>query len=334
MPRHSLCVWRFELHCDASGVGICVVHTNCRRVSILSETSNLEAVGLPHLIVFPNRIRKMREEAGIAQREFAKRAGLSTGHLSYIERGLRRPRDDKLAQIAAILSVTPDKLAVGPDSADEYELWRDLQTLLREEASPTLLFGSRLREYRVSRHLSMQELSDRCGTIQSWQIRQFEVAGRQPEPEELRVLAAAFGFETVDEFHEALSGVVLDIAPDLETQEGRASIVRGINRAVRALDGVDLEAVAGDASAIRKAAKSRSLDGDLLAEANPILAGAVIRLVRPTSLRDHMLCVVMNGNAPAGIGRLIAGHVAGPTGRPLMGDLWRVESINFLSRVL
>lgn len=300
---------------------------------ILSETPPPDLVGLPNLIVFPNRIRRLREDAGIKQRSFAAAAGISTGHLSYIERGVRRPGDDKLAQIAKILEVSPSDLIVGPESADEYDLWVELMAELHQEASPTLLFGTRLREYRVSRELSMQELARLSGSVQPWQIREFEVSGRQPTPQDMQALAAAFGFPTVERFREALSGIVLEISPDLESQHGRSSIMRGINRAVRALEGASLDEAEAETRAPRKVAKSRSLDGDLLAEQHPLLAGAVIRLVRITAPRDQMLCVVMNGNAPAGIGRMVSGSVPGPTGAPLIGDAWRVESINFLQRV-
>ena len=267
------------------------------------------------------------------QRSFAEAAGISTGHLSYIERGVRRPGDDKLAQIARILKVSPAELIVGPEAAEEYDLWLQLTAEIHQEASPTLLFGTRLREYRLSRGLSMQDLARLCVGIQPWQIREFEVAGRQPEIKEMFALARALGFNTVDEFSEVLSGIVLEIPTDLGSQQGRSAIMRGINRAVRALDGAHLTDADVEAGSSRKAAKSRSLDGDLLAEHHPLLAGAVIRLVRVSAPRDQMLCVVMNGNAPAGIGRMISGSVPGPTGAPLIGDVWRVESINYLQRV-
>lgn len=61
------------------------------------------------------RVRLLREERGWSQGELARRAGVSQGHLSNIERGVRR--DTQIvtaARIAKALGVPTDDLLVGP----------------------------------------------------------------------------------------------------------------------------------------------------------------------------------------------------------------------------
>ena len=56
-------------------------------------------------------IRSQRESAEVSLRQLAKRAGVSNPYLSQIERGLRKPSADVLAQIAKGLSVSAEVLS-------------------------------------------------------------------------------------------------------------------------------------------------------------------------------------------------------------------------------
>ena len=51
-------------------------------------------------------IREQREQAKISLRQLAQAAGVSNPYLSQIERGLRRPSAEVLAQIAGALKVS------------------------------------------------------------------------------------------------------------------------------------------------------------------------------------------------------------------------------------
>lgn len=55
-------------------------------------------------------IREQRESAQLSLRALAKRTGISNPYLSQVERGLRRPSADILAQIATGLSISAESL--------------------------------------------------------------------------------------------------------------------------------------------------------------------------------------------------------------------------------
>ena len=55
-------------------------------------------------------IREQREAAQISVRQLAKRAGVSNPYLSQVERGLRKPSAEMLAQIAHGLQISVETL--------------------------------------------------------------------------------------------------------------------------------------------------------------------------------------------------------------------------------
>jgi transcriptional regulator with XRE-family HTH domain len=55
-------------------------------------------------------IREQREQAQVSVRQLARLAGVSNPYLSQIERGLRRPSADVLAQIAKALRLSAEQL--------------------------------------------------------------------------------------------------------------------------------------------------------------------------------------------------------------------------------
>ncbi|MBX9638633.1 MAG: helix-turn-helix domain-containing protein [Mycobacteriaceae bacterium] len=57
-------------------------------------------------------IRSQRETAQVSMRQLAERSGVSNPYLSQIERGLRKPSADVLAQIAKALRVSAEVLYV------------------------------------------------------------------------------------------------------------------------------------------------------------------------------------------------------------------------------
>ena len=72
-------------------------------------------VDLADVVLTPVRdlggfIRDQRESAQISLRQLAKRAGVSNPYLSQIERGLRKPSADMLAQIARGLQISVETL--------------------------------------------------------------------------------------------------------------------------------------------------------------------------------------------------------------------------------
>jgi transcriptional regulator with XRE-family HTH domain len=57
-------------------------------------------------------IREQREQAEVSVRQLARLAGVSNPYLSQIERGLRKPSADILAQIAKALRISAEQLYV------------------------------------------------------------------------------------------------------------------------------------------------------------------------------------------------------------------------------
>ena len=56
------------------------------------------------------RIKAAREQAGLTQEDLADRLGMSTTHISVIERGVKPPKLDTFVRIANVLNVSADNL--------------------------------------------------------------------------------------------------------------------------------------------------------------------------------------------------------------------------------
>ena len=57
-----------------------------------------------------NRIKRLRKELGISQKELAERIGVSNSRVSNWEQGINRPDADILADICKALNVSPSEL--------------------------------------------------------------------------------------------------------------------------------------------------------------------------------------------------------------------------------
>ena len=58
------------------------------------------------------RIKKAREAASLTQEQLAEMVGLSSSHISVVERGVKAPRLETLVAIANALGVTADSLLI------------------------------------------------------------------------------------------------------------------------------------------------------------------------------------------------------------------------------
>ena len=56
------------------------------------------------------RIKAAREQAGLTQEDLADRLGMSTTHISVIERGVKPPKLDTFVRLANVLNVSADNL--------------------------------------------------------------------------------------------------------------------------------------------------------------------------------------------------------------------------------
>ena len=59
---------------------------------------------------FAERLKKLREDLGISQRELARRAGISSAMISLYEAGKKSPTIDVLMKLAVVLEVSADYL--------------------------------------------------------------------------------------------------------------------------------------------------------------------------------------------------------------------------------
>lgn len=72
-----------------------------------SQRTAGEIINSLHHISFGDVVQAWRKSYGWSPTEFAKRAGLTKGHLSEIEHNkIRQPRDEQLNKIAAALGIT------------------------------------------------------------------------------------------------------------------------------------------------------------------------------------------------------------------------------------
>ena len=65
------------------------------------------------------RIRRLRQEKNISQRQFAKLVGTSPGLISFIERNRNKPNYQIVGRMAKILGTTCDYLIYGGEASEE-----------------------------------------------------------------------------------------------------------------------------------------------------------------------------------------------------------------------
>ena len=92
---------------------------------------------------FGQRLRKLREERSLSQRELAEGVGTETSQVSRYERGVVMPNAETLIDMARFLRVGAGFLLTGEDSAPHEELpihdlallerFRDLEKLSRKD---------------------------------------------------------------------------------------------------------------------------------------------------------------------------------------------------------
>lgn len=84
-----------------------------------------------------NRIRTIREQKGISQREFANRINAKNTTVSNWENGLTRPNVDMLASICSVLEASPDEL-LGIRFSDEKYTTEEKRLVLQYRNKPEL----------------------------------------------------------------------------------------------------------------------------------------------------------------------------------------------------
>ncbi len=119
-------------------------------------------------------IRSQRENAQVSVRQLAERAGVSNPYLSQVERGLRKPSADVLAQIAKALRVSAEVLYVraGILEPSETSQVRDViitDTAITERQKQVLL--DIYASFTFQNETIREELSDPVGPRQRFEHR-------------------------------------------------------------------------------------------------------------------------------------------------------------------
>lgn len=116
---------------------------------------------------FSARLKKLRGEKGLTQRELARLVGCETVLISRYERGEGLPKFDTLVTLAEVLRISTDELTLGRSPSDPpkeppiqnvllLERFRDLETLPKEDQAVALrlldaLIAARSVESAVAR---------------------------------------------------------------------------------------------------------------------------------------------------------------------------------------
>ncbi|MGW3290196.1 helix-turn-helix domain-containing protein [Streptomyces sp. NPDC001002] len=90
------------------------------------------------------RLKELRSERGITLTTLAEQTGISSAHLSRLEKGLRKPSIGSLLQIARVYGVSISELVQEPD-ADDFHLVRADAAMTRDgqDGRYTVLSGPR-----------------------------------------------------------------------------------------------------------------------------------------------------------------------------------------------
>lgn len=88
--------------------------------------------------VFRLRIKQLREDNNLTQKELGKKLGLSDSTINNYESGKRQPEYPTLIKIANFFGVSTDYL-VGKDNTWKYDLPEDVRAFILEPSSQTYL---------------------------------------------------------------------------------------------------------------------------------------------------------------------------------------------------
>ena len=180
---------------------------------------------------FGSRLRELREEAGLSQRELADRVEINFTYLSKIENGVMPPPSEAvILKLVEVLNADRDELltAGGKVPSDITQILKDREVMqsLREGrtqkksgvANERNGFGKRLKELREKTGLSQGELAGRIGVNFTY-LSKIE-SGTKPAPSEKVILKLAEALNCdKDELLSSAEKVPPDIAQLLKNRE-------------------------------------------------------------------------------------------------------------------
>ncbi|OGO23512.1 MAG: hypothetical protein A2144_00080 [Chloroflexi bacterium RBG_16_50_9] len=132
---------------------------------------------------FGARIRELRIKARLTQRKLADSIGIDFTYISKLENGQLPPPSEKvISRLAEVLAVKRDEL-IALAGKIPFDIARELQNRAR------LVFGVKVKELRMKRHLTQSELAGRAG-IDATYLSKIE-SGIMPPPRENVILRMA-----------------------------------------------------------------------------------------------------------------------------------------------
>ena len=153
------------------------------------------------MATFEERLRQLRKEKGLSQIELAEALNVANTTVSIWERGLRKPEMDTLEKVRKYFDVSLAYL-LGENTGER-----------TDEASVT--FAQRLKELRVERGLTQEELAEKLGVTKNT-IYVWEKGQRFPDDEwatynELSIIFdVSYGYVAGDTDAYIDEGVVMD----------------------------------------------------------------------------------------------------------------------------
>lgn len=108
-----------------------------------SQSTDIEVPVPEEMLEFPDRLRRVRKDAGLTQQELAARSGVAQGQISNYEKRRRWPSAAAVVRLAAALGVSTDRLLTGKRVVEgspvvDAETVEMLRELVRQKAADTL----------------------------------------------------------------------------------------------------------------------------------------------------------------------------------------------------
>ncbi|NPV52169.1 MAG: helix-turn-helix domain-containing protein [Firmicutes bacterium] len=143
------------------------------------------------MATFSERLKSLREEKGLLQRELAHQVNLSRVAITYYEQGKRFPDRDTLIKLAKFFNVSLDYLLGASDIKRQPDGILDTRDEILDTREASSDLGTRLRELRMARGLRQEDVAAVIGVTPE-AIGMYENGKREPKGEILVALADFF----------------------------------------------------------------------------------------------------------------------------------------------
>lgn len=112
------------------------------------------------MATFRERLKKLRSDNNLSQRELSEKTGLSKSSINMYERGEREPGIETLVLLAAVLNVDVDYL-VGKETPKKHSFVKDLFMMSSDDVEQEIQQTNELLEALTSSEYNAIEIADR-----------------------------------------------------------------------------------------------------------------------------------------------------------------------------